>query len=298
MVLDKEPTGKKNWGRTSGSFVRQLRGAHCHVTMSWRRWVRWISSGTRSHGWSILAGVCVCNEWKTSTGGGKHPTPPPPPSNRINWNLIRLAHFTLMRWFQKMLSTARRRRSEWFNTNSRSTIGDEMKRHRTVGDDRQTWNGRRPMMKTPPSGLYLNGFIFPPCGRSASANWIETEKKNHCRRFCYSASSNGSNSTVEALQVLPVTAAVAAATLLAPPFNDDRQWWTRDRMASHHHRIFISFKEKSKQKNVKQFQIEFTKQNKNDDSAMSLDILYSGPTVEWCYIYRPVYNNIKAQFFV
>ena len=28
---------------------------------------------------------------------------------------------------------------------------------------------------------------------------------------------------VEALQVLPVTAAVAAATLLAPPFNDDRQ---------------------------------------------------------------------------
>ena len=96
---------KKKWGRASGSFVRQLRGAHCHVTMSWRRWVRWISSGTRSHGWSILAGVCVCvcmNEKRAP--GREAPTPPPP--NRSNWNLIRLAHVTLIWWddFKKCLA--------------------------------------------------------------------------------------------------------------------------------------------------------------------------------------------------
>lgn len=33
--------------------------AHCHVTISWRRWGR-SSSGTRSHGWSILAGGLTC----------------------------------------------------------------------------------------------------------------------------------------------------------------------------------------------------------------------------------------------
>jgi hypothetical protein len=72
-------------------------------------------------------------------------------------------------------------------------------------------------------------------------------------------------------------------------------------MASHHHRIFISFKEKSKQKNVKQFQIEFTKQNKTKMTIRQCRLTFFTlvlPLNDVTFIGPSIYNNIKAQFFV
>lgn len=209
-------------------FVRQL-GAHCHVTMSWRRWVRWISSGTRSHGWSILAGVA--GVWKTS--GHQHQRHTKPPGGEAFYSirrdrarhthtlallLIGPSNIQLLHRRGGQTGAHRWRCStgvKWAANDENATERFVLERlhlpamRKSIGLNRD-WE----MKITAATAAVAQRRLAGPCDR------------RRCRR-----NSFGSSCSCRTSRSCQLHSAWW------------RLWWTADRVASHHHRTIVSCNE-------------------------------------------------------